>query len=149
VSSRTPRDTLGTIPSLPLAPLAQPGRNRLEFHAGDPLSVASVHLQLLPTKAAVADDRADAARREMARDGSLDGSVAADDARLRPALLCPVDRRLPLARHVLESIRVEQRLVELACWRSLISQRGGYPTTFSTQRLKSALAIGCCLDRAG
>jgi hypothetical protein len=40
--------------------------------------------------------------------------VATDDTQLRPVRLSLQDRRLPLARQVLESVGVEHRLVELA-----------------------------------
>jgi hypothetical protein len=51
-------------------------------------------------------------------------------------------RRLPLPGQVFEAVRVERRLVELAALIAAISYSGGYPTSFSTRRLSSALAIG-------
>jgi hypothetical protein len=40
-------------------------------------------------------------------------TAAADDPQLRPILLRPQDRRLPLTRQILEAVGVEQGLVEL------------------------------------
>ena len=50
--------------------------------------------------------------------------------------------RVPLAGEVLEGLGVEQRLVNSRRWRVLIYDSGAYGTTFSTRRLRSALAIG-------
>jgi hypothetical protein len=57
-------------------------------------------------------------------------------------VLCVEDRRLPLARQVLVAVGVEQSHVELATLAGAHVDSGGYPTTFWTRRLRSALAIG-------
>jgi hypothetical protein len=50
--------------------------------------------------------------------------VAADEPQLRPVLLCLKDRRLPLARQILEAGGLEQRLVELTSLLGAISESG-------------------------
>jgi hypothetical protein len=60
----------------------------------------------------------------MTHGGTLCELVARNHAEVRPVLLRLEDRRLPLAREVLEAVSIEQRLMELAPWVSFISDSG-------------------------